>query len=89
MGDNAWLVMIALVGLVNPIVIAVGLGLGLVARQWWQVLFSLFAVPLAYLAYSEAFAVTDDYWPLLPLLAPSGLVWAAAAFGLRRAATSP
>jgi len=88
MGNAAWLLMIALVGLVNPIVIAVGLGLGFVAKHVWQVSFAFLAVPLAYFIYSETFAVTGDYWPLLPLLAPSGLVWAAAAFCLRRAAAT-
>jgi hypothetical protein len=85
-GDYGWWPIIGLATLANPVVIVAGIATGLLVRRWWQVLFGAVAVPAAYWIYCMIFLKTNHFVPLLPLLALTGVVWAAAVFGLRSAA---
>ena len=85
MGDYGWWPIIAVVTLVNTVVIVAGIATGLLVKRWWQVSLGLVAVPAAYWIYCTIFLETDHVVSLLPLLALTGVIWAATVFGLKRA----
>ena len=88
MGDSGWWPMIAFVTLMIPVVIAAGIATGLLVRRWRQVALGLLAAPAAYWVYCALFSTTDRLMHLLMPLALAGLIWTAAAFGLKEASAS-
>ena len=84
MGDYGWLLLITLAATLNPVVVISGIALGLLASHWGQCLFALAIAPVA-MAIGWS---TGLPWSLLITVSPAGLIWAAAAYGAKRAMTS-
>jgi hypothetical protein len=60
----------------------------LLVRRWLQIALGLLAAPSAYWAYCAVFSTADQRMQLLMPLALAGLIWTAAAFGLKKASAS-
>ncbi len=89
MGENGsgWLLILTFYGLVNPVVVIIGIASGLVVRRWWQVSLGLVTAPAAYWMYLLVFTTADRVDGLFPPLAVAGVIWSAAAFGLKQASS--
>jgi hypothetical protein len=89
LGENGsgWLLILTFYGLVNPIVVIIGIASGLVVRRWWQVSLGLVTAPAAYWMYLLVFSNADRVGSLFPPLAVAGVTWSATAFGVKKASS--
>jgi hypothetical protein len=84
MGDSGWSVVLTFYAFANPVIIAAGILVGLLARRWLHVLFVLILAPGAYWAVYVNFFQVNYFWDLAPALAVGGFIWSAALYGFRR-----
>ena len=75
---------IAMGAVANPVVIAVSIVVGWVARRWWHVALALLLAPVGYWVFYSTFYDTDHFQTLLPFIGIAGLIWSAATFAVKK-----
>lgn len=74
-------------GLSSPTTIVIGLGLGWLCRQWWQVVVAALAMQAVFFGYFYFVNLPPEarvMWAALPLGLIAPLAWCAAGFQLKR-----
>ena len=85
MGDAGWWPIIGFAALVDPVIVALGVLIGAIARRWAHVVLSGLLVPAGWWGFNWLLHRVDHFWSLLPLIAGAGMIWSGAAFSVKRA----